>query len=132
MPKLIIACPTMLFLSFVLFASFAASKELIPTSNTQRDKVPQKFQWNVSDIFQNVDKWETAYDETMKDISDLSQYKGRLSKSAKILNECLKKSVELAQAADRIYGYAQYRYAGDESSPGPKCLRPNTSKRFRS
>ena len=44
----------------------------------KRSEVPEKYTWNLANIFPSEDAWRKALDEIMEDLPKLTAYKGRL------------------------------------------------------
>jgi oligoendopeptidase F len=59
-----------------------------------RAKIPDKYKWNLADIYPNEAAWRAAKDKLAADIPSLGAFKGKLASSP----------VALADALDRIYG----------------------------
>ena len=49
----------------------ATSAEPPPTRTRLRDEIPDRFKWNLTDIFPSWDAWETAYKGIEADISGM-------------------------------------------------------------
>ena len=54
-----------------------------------RSKVPDKFKWNLADIYPSDDAWKTAKEKFVADIPAIEAYKGTLATSAQKLLGCL-------------------------------------------
>lgn len=58
---------------------------IINAQQVERKDVPEKYKWNLADIFNNVDEWENAFQSTSQKIDDIRKYKGKLDESAENL-----------------------------------------------
>jgi oligoendopeptidase F len=70
-----------------------------------RDKINDKYKWNLTDIFPNNDAWQAEYDKLMKDISLVADFKGKISASAKGLLDFLNLSNDLDARINKLYIY---------------------------
>lgn len=92
-------------------AGFGSTKNIPDFSTTDRDKVPEKFKWNISDIFPSVEAWKKGSEEFGKLIPKLKEVSKEWTGSAgKMLN--------FMKTLDNIYkkGYRLYSYAGNRSN----------------
>ncbi len=71
-----------------------------------RSKIPDKFTWNLSDIYASDAAWRTAKDKIAADISSLRQFRGRLTSSAATLADGLDRLFALDKELSRLAVYA--------------------------
>ena len=50
-----------------------------PARTRNRLEIPDRFKWNLLDIFQNWDEWEAAYSTLEKGIERYAAFKGALA-----------------------------------------------------
>lgn len=55
-----------------------------------RDKIEDKYKWNLDDIYANVDLWEADFKFLDESVSKYSRFEGKLGNSAEELLACLK------------------------------------------
>lgn len=79
---------------------------------TNRNEIPEKYKWNLGDIFQTPEKWEQAFVEIGKQYPALAEFKGKLGNRDCLL-KFLKKSDEIEAQAQRLYCYAAMSYNED-------------------
>jgi len=65
-----------------------------------RSDIPDKYKWNLADIFPSEKAWQAEYDAISIDIKKLSAYNGKISKSAKSIYEYMM----LIDGLDQRYG----------------------------
>ena len=53
--------------------------------NKERGDIDEKYKWNLADLYETKSDWEKAKDEIIVKIEKISDYKGKLGKSAKDL-----------------------------------------------
>lgn len=79
---------------------------------TSRKDIPEKYKWNLGDIFTTQQDWETAFAEFEKNYTQLAQYKGKLADKAALL-EFLKLSDQTDVKLGQLYCYAYMSYNED-------------------
>ena len=98
--KTIIGGLMMLSLSLSFFAPEVQSQ------TRERANVPEKHQWDLTDIFASDAAWETAKTDLMGRLDDVLTYKGQLATSAKVLFDCLESQSRLGLEFTKLHGYA--------------------------
>lgn len=88
-----------LTLMFIFSATTAADRD--------RTKIPEKYKWNLTDLYSSDDAWKSAKDKLIADIPSLSQFQGRLSESPAQLLACLDLIYRLSKDYSRLSVYAQ-------------------------
>ncbi|WP_270087249.1 oligoendopeptidase F [Sphingobacterium sp. SYP-B4668] len=71
-----------------------------------RDEVPDKYKWNLSDLYGSDENWKGEKDRIQKDMQMLTQYKGKLTQSASTLLEALELNSKLVKEMVRLSSYA--------------------------
>lgn len=84
-------------------------------SYTNRNQIPEKYKWDLSDIFPTEEAWEQAFDQMSAKVEINLQFKGRLSDDA-VLLECLKLNDQLDVEQGKLYCYAYMRYNEDSQN----------------
>ena len=85
-------------------------------SYTKRSEIPEKYTWNLGDIFKTPEAWEKAFAEVAEEYKVLTTYQGKL-KNRDTLLEFLRKSDEIELKLERLYGYAHMDYDTDIQAP---------------
>ncbi len=105
------------------FAKFAVpllglaflSPDLSPAQERERNKIPDQYKWNLTDIYPSDAAWKEAKQrlaetnpaaERNVSIPLLEKYKGTLGSSAQQLLGCLDLVTELNKEFSRLYSYA--------------------------
>jgi oligoendopeptidase F len=89
-----------ILLTIILSVNAMAQKEL-PT----RDEIPDKYKWDLTDIYKDEAAWQKDYDKVKSKLPELAAFKGKISKSAKDLYAFLTLSNEVEAIFNRIYIY---------------------------
>ena len=78
-----------------------------------REEIPAQYKWNMQDMFASDELWEEEAQLLLDLAKEMRGYKGRLSESAAVLLEFLKKSDQLSYHAERVVVYAGQKYHED-------------------
>lgn len=71
-----------------------------------RAEIPNKYKWNLADIFESVEKWEEAFIEIKESIQSLKAFKGKLS-DKKQLKEFFNLEHKVSLLSEKLYVYAK-------------------------
>ena len=71
-----------------------------------RSQTPDKFKWNLAEIYPSEAAWRTAKTKLAADLPQLHQYQGKLTASAATLAEALEKQADFNKELSREYAYA--------------------------
>jgi oligoendopeptidase F len=79
-----------------------------PTGAQERDraKIPDKYKWNVADIYPTEDAWRKAKERLVSEIPELRSFRGTLGQSAARLADALEMSARLNKELARAFVYA--------------------------
>jgi oligoendopeptidase F len=91
------------------FLTVAAVVALTFTALAQerdRSKTPDKYKWNLTDIYPSDAAWRTAKDKVAADLPQLRQYQNKLTSSASTLADALDKQYAFDKEISRLYVYA--------------------------
>jgi len=71
-----------------------------------RASVPDKYKWNLTDIYPTDAAWRAEKDRIAKVVPSLAQFKGKLGTSASVLADALEQSSAIDKTMNRLYAYA--------------------------
>jgi oligoendopeptidase F len=96
---------------FTRFALAAAIASSLPPSRglaqeRDRSKIPEKYKWNLADIYPSEDAWRAAKDRLVAEIPKLEAFRGTLSTSPARLADALELLMQLNKDLARAYVYA--------------------------
>ncbi len=81
-------------------------------SYTKRSDIPEKYTWNLGDIYPTPDDWEKAFGELSQEYPLLAEFQGKLNN-----RDCLLKFLKLTDKIefklDHLFGYAHMDYDSD-------------------
>jgi oligoendopeptidase F len=97
-----------------LFAASDIAVPQPPARTRNRLELPDKFKWNLDDIFTNWDDWAAAYERLEQGVERYAAFKGTLSQGPARLLEAFKLSEELGQLAYRVWYFPSLRYDEDQ------------------
>ena len=99
----------------VLFdPSDVATPEPPQVSSRRRDEVPDRYKWNLSDIFPSWEAWEAGYKTLEAGIAKYASLKGTLAGGPENLLIAFRLSEELGQLAYRVWYYPSLQYDEDQ------------------
>jgi len=79
----------------------------------KRSEVEKNDKWNIEALFENDEKWQNEYNNLKKEIKKISDFKGKLKNSEKIIFDMLEYSVEISRRIDKLYTYAHMKHDED-------------------
>jgi oligoendopeptidase F len=91
---------------FATALAFAALTLAAVAQERDRAKIPDKYTWNLADIYPSDAAWRAAKDKVAGELPQLRQYQGKLTSSASTLAEALEKQSAFDQELSRLYAYA--------------------------
>jgi oligoendopeptidase F len=94
--------------------SDVAGAEPPQTRTRRREEIPERFKWNLTDIFPGWDEWEAAYRTLESGIEHYAAFKGTLAQGPERLLQAFKLSEDLGQLAYRVWYFPSLRYDEDQ------------------
>lgn len=88
---------------------------------TNRKDIPEKYKWNLGDIFATPADWEKTFEKLSAEYPTLASYKGKLADRNNLL-EFLKRSDSFDMELGKLYCYAYMSY-NEDSQDGEKQAR---------
>jgi oligoendopeptidase F len=80
----------------------------------RREDIPERFKWNLADIFASWDAWQAAYTQLEAGIERYAALKGTLAQGPDRLLQAFRLSEELGQLAYRVWYYPSLQYDEDQ------------------
>src|SRR5689334_13923915 len=71
-----------------------------------RSQTPDKYKWNLAEIYPSDAAWRAAKTKLAADLPTLRQFQGRLASSARTLADALEKQADYSKELSREYAYA--------------------------
>lgn len=88
---------------------------------TNRKDIPEKYKWNLGDIFATPADWKKTFEKLSAEYPTLASYKGKLADRSNLL-EFLKRSDSFDVELGKLYCYAYMSY-NEDSQDGEKQAR---------
>jgi oligoendopeptidase F len=85
-----------------------------PIRSRNRGEIPDRFKWNVDDIFPSWAEWDAAYKQLEAGVNRYAELKGTLSRGPEQLLEAFRQSETLGQLAYRVWYYPSLQYDQDQ------------------
>src|SRR5579864_404716 len=79
-----------------------------------RDQIPDRFKWNLKNIFSGWDEWQTAYDDLDRGISAFAALQGTLAQGPDALLAALKLRDDIGQLEYKVWYYASLWHDQDQ------------------
>src|SRR5258706_16133208 len=76
------------------FSAFAQERD--------RAKIPDKYKWNLADIYPSDEAWRAAKDKLAAEVPQLREYQGKLTSSASALADALAKQSAFDKELSRL------------------------------
>src|SRR5260370_30647257 len=91
-----------------LCVALALTGLTIATAAQSRDRAqtPDKYKWNLADLYSSDALWRTSKDKLTADVQKLRQYQGKVASSAATLADALDLQAVFAKELGRLYSYA--------------------------
>ncbi|GBD86432.1 oligoendopeptidase F, plasmid [bacterium BMS3Abin03] len=92
----------------IIFALIFIYSILIPSfsQTIERKDIPEKYKWNLADIYKNIDEWKAHKEKLMKDIEKFSSFKGKLAENPEIFYNALKSYFDILKGYYKLSSYA--------------------------
>lgn len=79
-----------------------------------RSEIDNKYKWNLEDIVNGEDEWNSIYSKIKEQIKEVNKFAGKLNNKADIL-ECLNFTSSISEKLERIYVYAKMKMDEDSA-----------------
>ncbi|HWI64293.1 MAG TPA: oligoendopeptidase F, partial [Symbiobacteriaceae bacterium] len=83
----------------------------------KRSDVPVEQTWDLTDLFGDRAAWEAELEAIGRDLSTVTDYKGKLAQGPAMLAACLDAQEELHKRLLRVSAYANFRFSADGTEP---------------
>jgi oligoendopeptidase F len=87
-----------------------------------RSKIPDKYKWNLADIYPDVAAWRTAKEKVSVEIPKLRNFQGKLAGSPAVMADALEMQSRLDKEVSRLYVYASMLADQDTRASEPQGM----------
>jgi len=94
-----------------------------PASGVERAEIPDRYKWNLGDLYPSEKAWTAAKDSLAKRIPDLASHRGHVGDSAKALLRTLDVMFGVQRDLERLSVYAASLSDEDVRAPRPREMR---------
>jgi oligoendopeptidase F len=98
------------------------------TAATERRDVPDKYKWNLADLYPSDAAWTQAKEAIAKRLPELAKFRGRLGKSAKDLHAALQTMFDIDLALSRLAVYANALSDEDVRAARPREMKQSAEE----
>lgn len=95
-----------------------------------RDQIPDRFKWNLADIFPSPEAWRTEMDHVQQRIGAAAAFKGGLGGSAGQLRQALETIFSLWRDLDKLNVYAYLNSIQDLRQSGPQAMQQEVERLY--
>lgn len=81
-----------------------------------RSEIEEKYKWDLTPIYKDVDSWYEDYDLALKEIKKVLEFKGNIVKNAKNLLDYIEFSTNLERKLYKLYYYAHLNFDSDTTN----------------
>ncbi|WLD94457.1 oligoendopeptidase F [Alkalihalobacillus sp. AL-G] len=81
-----------------------------------REHVPESHKWDLTDLFETRDDWETELQAVEGNLTTVTSYKGKVGESGRVLLECLEAKEALLQRLMLVATYASLEQSVDNTN----------------
>jgi oligoendopeptidase F len=106
-----------------VFLLIFASSSVLVGQEKDRTKIPDKYKWNLTDIYPTDQAWQDAKDKFLAELPKIDQFRGTLNLSPQHLLNCLETVSELSKEYSKLSSYANL--AADQDTRDSKYLAMN-------
>lgn len=82
-----------------------------------RSEVPEEQKWDLTDLYPTFEDWEKDLQAIQNDVTEITQYKGKLGNDAETLLNCLTTLENYRERLTRVGTYASLKASADGSDP---------------
>lgn len=115
-PRFAVSAP----IAALLLASLPA---ISPAQERDRGKVPDRYKWNLADIYADVNAWRAAKERVTAEIPKIRAFQGQLAGSPSVLADAMDLSFRLDKEVSRIRVYASMLADQDTRESAPQGMR---------
>ena len=89
----------------------------------ERSDVPEKYTWNLNDLFPTLEDWQKSKDAVAARFDKLESFKGKLGNSAQDLYEAVEYGFDVVKDFYRVAVYASRISDQDTRESGPMAMK---------
>jgi oligoendopeptidase F len=115
----------------VALAAALALTAAPPTPSASRDRaqVPEKYRWDLNDLFPSDAAWKEARADVAKRVAAFpDRHQGKLGSSPKALGDALSEMAQISNALERVYVYASLKSDEDTREAPPRELKEQSER----
>ncbi|HEU4384961.1 MAG TPA: oligoendopeptidase F [Anaeromyxobacteraceae bacterium] len=106
-----------------LAAALALALATTPAPAKERSEIPDKYKWNLKDLYPSVEAWKATREDLTKRIASLEQYRGHLGDSPEALWKALDATYAVKRDLSRLTVYAASLSDEDTRAAPPRELK---------
>ncbi len=119
---------SMLMISAFLTTGFTADTKMDDPKTKERDKIPDNYQWNLSDLYSSVETWEKEKEAFPEKFRKIEEFKGTLGNSSAALYSALSYLESVAKDLFKFSSYASMLSDQDTRKADPLSMDQEASQ----
>jgi oligoendopeptidase F len=112
----------------LLATALAAALAAPPAAARERSEIPERYRWNLSDLFPSDAAWKATRDELARRIPPLAAHRGKLGESAEALRRALDAAFGIRRDVERVMAYASARADEDTRVAATREMRQSSEQ----
>jgi oligoendopeptidase F len=120
----------MLMITTFLATGFTADTKLDDPNTRDREKIPEDYKWNLSDLYSSKEAWEKDKEAFPAKFAKIEEYKGKLGSSAETLYTALDYMEGVVKDLYVFSSYASMLSDQDTRKPEPLAMDQESSQIF--
>jgi len=93
----------------------------------ERSEIDEKYKWNLEEMFQSKDEWETDFEELSEKINEFEEFQGKVTESGETLFEVLKLRENVKRKIKDLASFTQMRSDQDTRDQDYQAMKSKSS-----
>ena len=93
----------------------------------ERSEIEDEYKWNLEEMFQSKDEWETEFEEVSEKINEFEKFQGKVTESGETLLEVLKLRENVKRKIKNLTSFAQMRSDQDTRDQDYQAMKSKAS-----
>ena len=95
-----------------------------------RNQIEEKYKWDLTKIFKNIEEFNQLFKEVAKEIEDFSKYENNMDKNASIFYETINTYYEISRKLDKLAVYTSLLFDENTSNNKNQSLKIKVSNLY--
>ena len=109
----------------ILATALMLSQGASQAQSRDRSEIPEKYKWDLSDLYESNEAWEQSKDKVMAEMEKITEFKGKVTSSAATLLEVCEFDSKISKELTKLYIYAA-RKSDEDTRDADNMARKQT------